>query len=209
MIKDWISRLTDQYLKNENTNIGKLFFIVDNEMEQLKTVLKTIEDWRSLNNAKGSTLDLIGSNINQSRGRASDEIYRIMIRGKEALNQSDGTMNSIIRVLSQAVDCDPSDINIYSLKEQGMDEPAAIIITKAPIDALNRVGMSPAQFVQLAQRSVLAGVRVDSANFEGTLEFGTTSMETDAEKGFSNIEGTTGGFFGSVAVLDDDSELPI
>lgn len=209
MIKEWISKLTDQYFKNENTGIGKLFFIVDTEIEQLKTTFKTTEEWRSLNNAQGTTLDLMGENINQPRGRASDDVYRIMIRGKEALNQSDGTFDSILRVLSAAVDCDPSEINMYSLKERGENEPAALIITKAPIDALNRVGMSPSQFVQLAQRSTLAGVRVDSANFQGTFSFGPVPMEKNSEKGFSDVEGTTGGYLGAVSVPGDDSELPI
>ncbi|KIL72513.1 hypothetical protein SD77_3486 [Bacillus badius] len=182
--------------------------IVDSEIEQAKAALLKTEEWRSLDNAKGSTLDLLGGNVGQERGKSSDEIYRVLIRGKEALNRSDGTINKIIEVLSVTLDCSSSEINLYSLKERGIDEPAAIIITKAPLDALNRIGLTPAQFTQIVQKTTLAGVRVDSVEFNGTFEFGTTAMETDPAAGFADIEGTTGGYFGLVFVPSQEEELP-
>lgn len=209
MLQSWLNKLTDRYVKNPNSNIGKLFLIVDSEIEQVKAALLKTEEWRSLDNAKGSTLDLLGGNVGQERGKSSDEIYRVLIRGKEALNRSDGTINKIIEVLSVTLDCSSSEINLYSLKERGIDEPAAIIITKAPLDALNRIGLTPAQFTQIVQKTTLAGVRVDSVEFNGTFEFGTTAMETDPAAGFADIEGTTGGYFGLVFVPSQEEELPI
>ncbi|MDE3837945.1 hypothetical protein C0966_00790 [Bacillus methanolicus] len=210
MINEWLSKLTDHYKKDPNSNIGKLLSVVYDEIEELKSTFLKIEEWRNINNAEGTTLDLAGENVGQPRGKATDEIYRVMIRGKEALNQSDGTINKIIEVLSKTLDCKPSDINVFSVKEtEEDDEPAALIVKKAPLEALNKVGMTPGQFVQIAERAAAAGVRVASVNLEGTFSFASgTDIET-SEFGFADIEGTIGGTLGGVFMSADDYELPI
>ncbi|MCY8114825.1 hypothetical protein MOC36_19575, partial [Bacillus spizizenii] len=76
MIKDLIGKLTDAFLKDEKSNIGKLFLIVDEQLTALKSALITAENWRDIDAAKGKALDLLGDNVSQDRGRATDEIYR-------------------------------------------------------------------------------------------------------------------------------------
>ncbi|UQD52299.1 hypothetical protein C0971_09965 [Bacillus methanolicus] len=209
MITEWLSKLTDNYKKDPNSSIGKLLSVIYDEIEELKSVFQKIEDWRNINKAEGTTLDLTGENIGQPRGKATDEIYRVMIRAKEVLNQSDGTINKIIEVLAAALDCKPSDINIASLKESGEDEPAALIVKKAPLGALNKIGMTPGQFVQIVERAVASGVRVASVNLEGTFSFASGNSIEESEFGFSDIEGTTGGTLGGVFMSDQDYELPV
>lgn len=209
MIRDWLAKLTDNIKKDANSNIGKIFIMVDDEIEQLKSTFYRIEEWRDINKAEGTTLDLMGESISQVRGQASDEIYRVMIRGKEALNLSDGTINKIIEVLSITLDCDPTEINVYSLKETGEDEPAAIMIKKAPLAALNRVGMSPGQFAQIAQKATAGGVRVASVNLQGTFRFSSNLNEIETgPHGFSS-DGTDGGTLGGLFVPEQEIELPI
>jgi hypothetical protein len=209
VIKDWLSKLTDNYKKDPNSSIGKLISIVDDEIEELKSTFQKIEDWRNINNAEGTTLDLAGENVGQPRGKATDEIYRVMIRGKEALNLSDGTINKIIEVLSATLDCDPSDISVFSMKEIGEDEPAALVVKKAPLDALNRIGMSPGQFVQIVENATAAGVHVASVNLEGTFSFASgTNIET-GEFGFADINAMTGGTLSGVFTSGNDYKLPI
>jgi hypothetical protein len=211
MIIEWLSKLPDHYKKDPNSNIGKLLSVVYDEIEELKSTFLKIEEWRNINKAEGTTLDLAGENVGQPRGKATDEIYRVMIRGKEALSLSDGTINKIIEVLSTALDCKPSDINISSLKETGGDEPAALIVKKAPLEALNKVGMSPGQFVQIVERAVAAGVRVASVNLEGTFSFSShpTQSEYSGAEGFSDINQTIGGYFGALFIDSNDTDLPI
>lgn len=43
MIKDLIGKLTDAFLKDEKSNIGKLFLIVDEQLTALKSALITAE----------------------------------------------------------------------------------------------------------------------------------------------------------------------
>lgn len=209
MIKDLIGKLTDAFLKDEKSNIGKLFLIVDEQLTALKSALITAENWRDIDAAKGKALDLLGDNVSQDRGRATDEIYRVLIRGKIARNVSDGTTNRIIEALAKTLNCKPSEIHIVSSKENIEDEPAAIIVKKAPIEALSKVGMSATQFSNIVQKTVAAGVRVAYVDLNGTFRFSSSanSIET-SQYGFST-DGTDGGTLGGIFQPEDDYPLPI
>ncbi|MCY8061590.1 DUF2612 domain-containing protein [Bacillus spizizenii] len=209
MIKDLIGKLTDAFLKDEKSNIGKLFLIVDEQLTALKSALITAENWRDIDAAKGKALDLLGDNVSQNRGRATDEIYRVLIRGKVARNVSDGTTNRIIEALAKTLNCKPSEIHIVSSKENNEDEPAAIIVKKAPIEALSKVGMSATQFSNIVQKTVAAGVRVAYVDLNGTFRFSSSanSIET-SQYGFST-DGTDGGTLGGIFQPEDDYPLPI
>ncbi|WP_144495796.1 DUF2612 domain-containing protein [Bacillus pumilus] len=209
MIKDLINRLTDAFQKDEKSNIGKLFLIVDEQLTAVRKTLTTAEKWRDIDNAKGRGLDLIGDNVAQNRGRATDEIYRVLIRGKIARNISDGTTNRIIEALSKTLNCEYNEINIYTVKEDGENEPAAIIVKKAPLEALNKVGMSATQFSSIVQKTVAAGVRVAYINLNGTFRFSFIPDEIETSQfGFSS-DGTDGGTLGGIFEPEDDYPLPI
>ncbi|MCY8103426.1 hypothetical protein [Bacillus mojavensis] len=209
MIKDLIGKLADAFLKDEKSNIGKLFLIVDEQLTALKSALITAENWRDIDAAKGKALDLLGDNVSQDRGRATDEIYRVLIRGKVARNVSDGTTNRIIEALAKTLNCKPSEIHIVSSKENNEDEPAAIIVKKASIEALSKVGMSATQFSNIVQKTVAAGVRVAYVDLNGTFRFSSSanSIET-SQYGFST-DGTDGGTLGGIFQPEDDYPLPI
>ncbi|MEH7651205.1 hypothetical protein [Bacillus safensis] len=209
MIKDLINRLTDAFQKDEKSNIGKLFLIVDEQLTAVRKTLTTAEKWRDIDNAKGHGLDLIGDNVAQNRGRATDEIYRVLIRGKVARNISDGTTNRIIEALAKTLNCAYEEINIYTVKEDNEDEPAAIIVKKAPLEALNKVGMSATQFSSIVQKTVAAGVRVVYINLNGTFRFSSIPDEIETSQfGFSSDE-TDGGTLGGIFEPEDDYPLPI
>lgn len=209
MIKDLISKLTDAFQKDEKSNIGKLFLIVDEQLTAARKTLTTAEKWRDIDNAKGRGLDLIGDNVAQNRGRSTDEIYRVLIRGKVARNISDGTTNRIIEALAKTLNCEYNEINIYTVKEDGENEPAAIIVKKAPLEALNKVGMSATQFSTIVQKTVAAGVRVAYINLNGTFSFSSIPDEIETSQfGFSS-DGIDGGTLGGIFEPEDDYPLPI
>ncbi|NMF14809.1 hypothetical protein [Bacillus altitudinis] len=209
MIKDLVSKLTDAFQKDEKSNIGKLFLIVDEQLTAARKTLTTAEKWRDIDNAKGRGLDLIGDNVAQNRGRATDEIYRVLIRGKVARNISDGTTNRIIEALAKTLNCAYEEINIYTMKEDNEDEPTAIIVKKAPLEALNKIGMSATQFSSIVQKTVAAGVRVAYINLNGTFSFSSIPDEIETSQfGFSS-DGIDGGTLGGIFEPEDDYPLPI
>lgn len=209
---DMLSRLTDVYRKGPQSNIGKVIKILTDELDLLKTTFDRIEEWRDVEKAEGAVLDDLGMNVGQPRGAATDEIYRILLRSKVARNFSDGTIDTIIRVISIAVNADPKEIRIQELyNDQNNPEPAAIGIIQIPLRKLNEVGISPKQFVQIVQKTVAAGVRVANIELSGTFSFSShpTQSEYRDTAGFSDIDQTIGGYLGAMFVDSNDTDLPI
>lgn len=204
-----INLLTDNYKKDRSSNIGKLFIIITEEFDKMRDTLQKIEDYRDVNVASGYTLDKIGANIEQFRGIAEDEIYRVLIKYKLRGVASSGTINEIIEIVSDTLEIDPSEIGIAETYNDEEPEPAAISIAKVPYGALLSIGLSPNQFIQILKSSVPAGVLLKSISLEGTFEFGSTELETDFEKGFADIDMTSGGYFGVLYISGADGELPI
>ena len=199
-----LDRLLSVYSSKPDSNIAKLIAILAAELEKVKGAFEKIDEWRDIEKASGKTLDLIGSNVNQYRGATTDEIYRILIKSKIASNLSTGDINTIIEVLSIALDTDPSEIVV---REE--EEGASISIVKIPINRLNEVGMSGAQFGLLVKKVVAAGVKVQQVELSGTFSFASgNGTELDSEAGFSDLEGNVGGYFGQ-AFEPNQYELPI
>ncbi|WPZ17781.1 hypothetical protein UM396_14445 [Geobacillus subterraneus] len=208
---DMLSRLTDVYKKDPNSNVGKVIKILADELDLLKTTFDRIEEWKDVDRAEGIVLDDMGVNIGQPRGAATDEIYRVLLRSKVARNFSDGTINTIIRVISIAVNANPSEIHIKELyNDSSSPEPAAIGLIQIPLRKLNEVGMSPKQFAQIVQKTVAAGVRVASIELAGTFSFSSqpTTIENDDSAGFSDLTESIGGYLGA-AFSGTDEPLPV
>nr|WP_216855392.1 DUF2612 domain-containing protein [Paenibacillus alba] len=206
-----LKRLSDKFTKNPESNIGKLLSILADQLRNVEQTFERIRDWRDIDVAEGSTLDKIGTIVNQSRGVATDEVYRILIKSKIARNLSTGDINTIIGVLSTALDCEPSEIEIKELYADQVDpEPATISLIKLPLQAVNEAGMSPIQFARIIQQTVAAGVKVGAIEMTGTFQFASGPItESSPIAGFSNDLSTTGGYFGAAFTPGDDPDLPV
>lgn len=206
--KDMIRKLTDVFTKNENSNIGKILLIASEQIDQLNDAFTTIEDWRDINQAEGATLDAIGHNVGQQRGKASDEIMRILIKARVARNNSDGTFNKMIDALARALQTEPSTIKMRALYAEG--EPAAIIIEGIPYSQLNKAGMTLEQFGFIAQKVAAAGVRVASIDIKGTFSFSSQANVSETSAlGFAPVDQSSGGTLGAAYDPKEEITLPI
>lgn len=202
MRNEILKKLLSAYNKNPNSNLGKLLSILGDQLEEVKTNFELINEYRDIDNAKGKTLDLIGTNINQFRGTSTDEVYRVLIKSKIARSLSTGDINSIIETLSVALDVPYSDVGIT-------EGDGFISLSSIPFDRLNEVGMTGEQLAMLIKKVVPTGIRVNPIEISGTFSFASgNTIETDTEAGFSDIEGTTGGYFGAVFETNN-TNLPI
>lgn len=212
MLNKMLSMIPDAFAKTKETNFGKLFIILSEQVNGVTQTVEKIENWRSIDEAKGIVLDKIGADLEQYRGMADDEIYRLLIKSRIIRAQSSGTFDDIIRAICATVNCQPTDISVISAVESKdtkiSDEPLAIVIEKTPLGALNAIGMNVGTFTKIVEHSVMAGVRVISINLEGTFEFSETYDDYDELKGFANDQATIGGFFGDT-YLDNGIDLPI
>lgn len=208
---DLIKKLTDVFIKNPNSNIGKLLRILSGPINELKDGFEKIERWRDIDEAKGTTLDEIGANVGQKRGAASDDVYRILIKSKIARNLSKGDVNTIIRVIALAVGASYSDIKITQKFHDPLEpEPAAISLMRLPLEKLAASGIELGQFVQIIQKTVGAGVSVQSVELQGTFEFGSLPESYDSAAGFGDLnDESIGGSLGAVYDSDSDTNLPI
>ncbi len=208
-VKDLLRRLPDVFDKRTESTLGRLLGIVSAQLAELEATQNQIREWRDIETAKGPTLDRIGVNVGQPRGVASDEVYRILLKSKIARNRSTGDINTIIRVLSVALSCPPSDVKIEEMWDAETPEPAAIALIQLPLDRINNAGMDPIQFARIVQRTVAAGVRVGAIELSGTFEFGEIDEAPDTAMGFSNDAGQTGGTLGAVYAPAENVDLPI
>ncbi|MCM3598724.1 DUF2612 domain-containing protein [Metabacillus idriensis] len=207
---DMIRKLTDVYAKSTNSNVGKFILLISEQIDKLKETFNKIESWRDVNQAEGKTLDFMGEGRGQKRGQASDEIMRVLIKARIARQNSDGTMNGIIRALALSLNTDPSTIKIKALYDEAVPTPAALMIQELPIDALNRVGLTVGQFGLIAQEVVSAGIKVDSIQLEGTFRFSSdpNAIETSPD-GFSDDTQSNGGTLSATFDPSTDTKLPI
>ena len=201
-------RLTDNYRKDTDSNIGKLLNLVASELEDIKESLETTERYRDIDQATGATLDRIGQNIQQLRGPATDEVYRIMLKSKIARNLSTGDINTIIRVLATTLNTDAENIKVTELYSGSTPEPAAVFI-RFPTVLINQIGLSANQFGRIVNRITAAGVRAD-VTFEGTFAFSSNPTQSEtSNQGFADLALTTGGTLSAFFQFADDSELPL
>ncbi|GAK01519.1 hypothetical protein [Geomicrobium sp. JCM 19055] len=207
--KRMISRLTDAYNKRPDSNIGRLLYVFGADFDELQATNKRIAEWRDIDHAQGEVLDDHGHNVGQWRGAANDSVYRILLKSKVARDNSTGDTNTIINVLAMSLGADPSEIRIEEGWTGENPQPASIRLIELPISRLNEVGLSSQQFGRIVAHTVASGVGVQSIDLQGTFEFGSTNLEVDEDKGFSNVEMETGGYLGSIYVPSDDRDLPL
>ncbi|OSH15693.1 hypothetical protein HS5302_1876 [Enterococcus faecalis] len=173
-------------------------------------LLNKVANWRSIDEARGKGLDELGANVGQARGKTTDEIYRVLIRGKVARNTSDGSIDKMLHAIATSLNCHPSDIHIISANETVDEkEPACVIIKKAPLDYLNSSGLSISQFLQIVESISAGGIRVAYVNLEGTFSFSSTTDIEISKEGFADIDGNVGGTLGGVFIPENDYKLPL
>lgn len=94
-LKNMITRLTSNYSKLKDSNIYKLFSMVASQSEELKETFEKISSWQGIENASGSTLDMIGEDVRAVRLGLADEEYRALLRFKISLDKGMTDINSI------------------------------------------------------------------------------------------------------------------
>ncbi|WP_240418235.1 hypothetical protein [Paenibacillus periandrae] len=210
-VRDMLRLLTDNYNKSPQSNIGKLLSIINDQLNDLLQTLDTMEKWRDIDLAEGTTLDGIGQNVAQPRGAASDQVYRILIKTKIARNLSRGDINTVIRVIALAVKAEYSEIEIKEKYTETLEpEPAAISLLRLPLSRISDSEIDLRQFARIIQRTVAAGVRVDAVELQGTFSLASgEELETDTAVGFADTDQTTGGTLGAVFTPSVETELPI
>lgn len=95
-----IKRFTDNYRKDDDSNISKLLSIFNFELDRINDAFRTIDDYRHISNATGVTLDNIGKNVLLERDGMDDVTYRLFLRLKIKMNLSGGQIKTINEIMN-------------------------------------------------------------------------------------------------------------
>lgn len=171
MLSKMLNMIPDALAKSKESNFGKVFVILSNELEKAKQAAEKIEEWRDIDLAEGKTLDQIGNDYEQHRGQDGDSLYRFMIKSKIEQSQSNGTFNELINVICRTINCQPEDVNIvagrfYDALGNYAGEPLAIEIKSVPMRFFVDSGIKVSAFIDSVRSSAAAGVRIISISIE-------------------------------------------
>lgn len=201
-IKDIIKMFPDWYTdgKKEGSNLWNFLQPFAEQFDSVVNDLQTMRLWNNIDNAKGAELDKFGKDIGQPRGKATDEQYRVMLKGKREEALGDGTWNSVVNSIARTLNAKPSDISI------GIDpnEPLGLILKKVPLQQISDAGLTVNQLIQIINRFLEAEARVSQANFLGTFRFATDSIVREyGDGGFNH------GTWSIIYQPGNEEELPI
>lgn len=99
------------FLDKENFN--KLIQLFLEQVQEIEVATLSIADQKNINTAVGKWLDYIGGIIGESRKGREDSEYRLALLLKVAINNSDGTPNTIIDITKQFTGSSNSKIIDY------------------------------------------------------------------------------------------------
>lgn len=98
-----LAEISDYWYKRSGGNLYKLIDAFNEPLEGIGTNANKVERWRALKDAKGTTLDLFGADIQTYRPSQDDDNYRFIIHIMELLSRAQGTIPSIYKIASSAL----------------------------------------------------------------------------------------------------------
>lgn len=98
-----LAEISDYWYKRPGGNLYKLIDAFNEPLEGIGTNANKVERWRALKDAKGTTLDLFGADIQTYRPSQDDDNYRFIIHIMELLSRAQGTIPSIYKIASSAL----------------------------------------------------------------------------------------------------------
>lgn len=114
-----------------------------------------------------------------------------------------GDYNSVIKVVRAMLGIsDNSDELVIEDAEGGN-----VRVKSIPLSTLVASGFSSRQAIKLIEQLLPLGIGIITDSFEGTFEFGDTENIYDENKGFSDINGSIGGYLGLVLGDDDNAAV--
>lgn len=186
-----VSNLPDVLAKDKDSNNYKLLAIEEKIYTRIADILEDVQKCLNIDNCTGATLDMWGKRLKVVRGTATDKQFRLLIKAKIGQSFCDGTHGSIVAAIAYMLSCNPNQIKIAS-----GSSGYAVRVIDIPMETIKKADFTPEQITQTIESLLPQGVRLEAVNYSGTFELGEEWGESDAEKGLSNLERTTGGYLG-------------
>lgn len=120
-----IAQLADHWNKRDDTVLYKLLDVYNQELEKVSDEAQKVAKWRSIKEAKGTTLDLLGQDRKAYRISDDDDTYRFIIFVHILMSHAQGTIPSMVHIMSTALNAEPEKFEVYKtgLRHVGMKIP--------------------------------------------------------------------------------------
>ncbi|ABJ64213.1 hypothetical protein [Levilactobacillus brevis] len=164
-LEDLLNELPVSLAYEEGSNNAKLLSLYSDGMEDTLVTLQKMDEWHSIDIAEGEALDMIGNDRGVPRNGYDDEFYRFLIKSKQLQRQTDGTYNSLIKLIAESLGAKYSEINVDPVD----DEPNAIQVTNVPATYIDSQRKEKLVLDQI-RSSVAAGIRVAGIGFQKTVK---------------------------------------
>ena len=125
-LEETLRRFPGHWRLDEDSNNYKLLKIICTRFELLNDAMDYIYKMWHIDTAEGVHLDVIGKDLGLPRDGMSDEKYRKMLKVKEYLDLSNGTIEEIDTILGAFMEGDY--VGAIDAWQTEVEEPAAIIL---------------------------------------------------------------------------------
>lgn len=183
-----IAEVADHWNKKKDTVFYQLLDSYNSLLEKISDENEKIAEWRSIDKAKGTTLDLIGQDYKAYRISDDDETFRFIIFLHILISRAQGTIPSMVKILGTALNARPEQFKVYKtgLRHVGIE---------IPWDNVQTLQMQ--KFIIKNIQNLLAmGYWIDEIKFVSTshlkLYAGLGSQEKSYESHYSKMKWWTG-----------------
>jgi hypothetical protein len=183
-----IAEVADHWNKKKDTVFYQLLDSYNSLLEKISDENEKIAEWRSIDKAKGTTLDLIGQDYKAYRISDDDETFRFIIFLHILISRAQGTIPSMVKILGTALNAKPEQFKVYKtgLRHVGIE---------IPWDNVQTLQMQ--KFIIKNIQNLLAmGYWIDEIKFVSTshlkLYAGLGSQEKSYESHYSKMKWWTG-----------------
>ena len=157
-----LAEIADYWNKRPDSNLYKLVNIYNSGFNSITNDLETVDEWRAVNQAEGSTLDLIGEDEQAYRVTQDDNDYRFWIWIKFLIARAQGTYPSLVKINQNSLGTD------QNIKIWNTDQPHHVDI-QMPWDYVSSDYMQ--KFLLKNLQSLLAlGNWLDAVHFISTTD---------------------------------------
>lgn len=157
-----LTEIADYWNKRPESNLYKLVDIYNSGFNRIANDLQTVDDWRAVNQAEGTTLDLIGEDEQAYRVTQDDNDYRFWIWIKFLIARAQGTYPSLVKIDQNSLGTD------QNIKIWNTDQPHHVDI-QLPWDYVSSDYMH--NFLLKNLQSLLAlGNWLDAVYFKSTTD---------------------------------------
>lgn len=120
-----IAEVADHWNKKKDTVFYQLLDSYNSLLEKISDENEKIAEWRSIDKAKGTTLDLIGQDYKAYRISDDDETFRFIIFLHILISRAQGTIPSMVKILGTALNAKPEKFKVYKtgLRHVGIEIP--------------------------------------------------------------------------------------